>query len=87
MYTIEKNDYVIQSAEFPELLFFRDEYQDDFDREELTKHFKNVHSLLTTKVSTLADGTTSISHEEEKELHLIIDALIQTKRLLEDNSD
>ena len=59
--------------------------KEDFTKEELTEHFKNIHALFVGKIGALKSSFHVLTIDEEKELHFILDALLQSKQLLQDS--
>jgi hypothetical protein len=55
-----------------------------FGENQVPSHFCNIHAFFMQRIEQLHKDTHYMTEEEEKELQFILDALIQSKRMLQD---
>lgn len=85
MYTLSPYQFVSKSCPTEVVSLLRDDTGwEEFNEQDLYTHFNNIHTLFLQRIATLSSDFNSVSLYEEKELHFMLDALIQSKRLLQD---
>ncbi|MEK7639220.1 MAG: hypothetical protein AAB388_03615 [Patescibacteria group bacterium] len=68
---------------FPVWLLREETDGEEFSEDKVAERFQNIHTFFLQQLHTLTTTSTTTNPPNEKELHFTLDALIQTKILLD----
>lgn len=86
MYTI--SDHSIIVSPYNNELIARDHHKwEDFSDADMKEHLANIHAFFLDRITGLADDNYYLRTTDEKELSFMLDALLQTKRYVQEYID
>lgn len=89
MYTQPISNYVITSGNecfSPLLLGDKDDWE-SFTESDIPAYFDDVHQQFVARIMELRSISSKLTHDQQKELVHMLDALIQAKLFLQDHQD
>ena len=84
MYTQTSHTVITATPSPYSYLLLRDDLEDAFSEVAIEEHFNNIQALVTERIADLGKPYVVATDAHEKELHFMLDALIQAKRSLDD---